>query len=145
MTSTATPSDEPHEHARAQIRLARYEDRERPAGLSDAAPAALAPRSGHAPQEVLIAFGPRWKNVGRVTLAGDIAEGVFDLAPGFAADLADHPLHPALLDMAATVGLHTLGRWRCGGRGLCADVGRPDPRAAPLADERGCAGPAGGG
>ena len=108
ITSTANPAEDPLEHARAQIRQTRYADRERPAGLSDAAPTTLAPRSGHAPQEVLIAFGPRWKNVGRVTLAGDVAEGVFALAPKFAGDLADHPLHPALLDMAATVGLHVL-------------------------------------
>jgi acyl transferase domain-containing protein/thioesterase domain-containing protein/acyl carrier protein len=106
--STANPTDAPSEHARAQIRLARYEDRERPDGLSNATPMTLAPRSGHAPQEALIAFGPRWKNVGQVTLADDIAEGAFDLAPEFASDLADHPLHPALLDMAATVGLHVL-------------------------------------
>ena len=123
--STANPAEAPLEHARAQIRLARYEDRERPAGLSDAAPVALAPRSGHAPQEVLIAFGPRWKNVGRVTLAEDIAEGVFDLAPAFASDLADHPLHPALLDMAATVGLHVL-----------ADAGAGDVVYVPMSVER---------
>lgn len=108
ITSSANPSEAPLEHARAQIRQARYEDRERPAGLEEATPTTLAPRSGHAPQEVLIAFGPRWKNVGRVTLAEDVAEGLFTLAPDFAGDLADHPLHPALLDMAATVGLHSL-------------------------------------
>ena len=108
MTSVANPAEVPLEHARAQIRLARFEDRDRPDGLNGAAPQTLALRSGHAPQEALIAFGPRWKNVGRVTVAGDLAEGAFDLAPQFAGDLADHPLHPALLDMAATVGLHVL-------------------------------------
>ena len=125
ITSTANPAEAPLEHARAQIRLARYADRERPMGLSDAVPTALAPRSGHAPQEVLIAFGPRWKNVGRVTLAGDVAEGVFDLAPDFASDLADHPLHPALLDMAATVGLHAL-----------ADGGAGDVVYVPMSVDR---------
>ena len=123
--STANAAEAPLEHARAQVRLARFEDRDRPAGLSDAAPVALAPRSGHAPQEVLIAFGPRWKNVGEVTLAGDIAEGVFNLAPAFASDLADHPLHPALLDMAATVGLHTL-----------ADGGAGDAVYVPMSVDR---------
>jgi acyl transferase domain-containing protein/thioesterase domain-containing protein/acyl carrier protein len=123
--STANPTEEPAEHARAQIRLARYADRERPDGLIGAAPRIPAPRSGHAPQEALIAFGPRWKNVGRVTLAGDIAEGTFNLAPDFAGDLADHPLHPALLDMAATVGLHTL-----------ADGGAGDAVYVPMSVDR---------
>ena len=123
--SMANPSEMPLEHARAQIRLARYEDRERPAGLSDAPPRMPAPRSGHAPQEVLIAFGPRWKNVGRVTVAGDVAEGVFTLAAKFAIDLADHPLHPALLDMAATVGLHSL-----------ADGGAGDAVYVPMSIDR---------
>jgi acyl transferase domain-containing protein/thioesterase domain-containing protein/acyl carrier protein len=106
--SRSSAAEPPLEHARAQIRLVRTEDRGRPAGLGDSTPQMPAPRSGHAPQEGLIAFGPRWKNVGRVTLARDVAEGVFKLAPAFAGDLADHPLHPALLDMAATVGLHAL-------------------------------------
>ncbi len=123
--STANPAEAPLEHARAQIKVARFEDRDRPAGLSDAAPRMPAPRSGHAPQEVLIAFGPRWKNVGRVTLAGDVAEGVFTLAPKFASDLADHPLHPALLDMAATVGLHVL-----------ADGGAGDAVYVPMSIDR---------
>ena len=125
MTSTANPAEAPLEHARAQIKVARFEDRDRPSGLSDAAPRMPAPRSGHAPQEVLIAFGPRWKNVGRVTLAGDVAEGVFALAPKFASDLADHPLHPALLDMAATVGLHAL-----------ADGGAGDAVYVPMSIDR---------
>ena len=123
--SSANPAEAPLEHARAQIRVTRYEDRERPAGLSDAAPVTLAPRSGHAPQEVLIAFGARWKNVGQVTLAGDVAEGMFTLAPLFASDLADHPLHPALLDMAATVGLHVL-----------ADGGAGDVVYVPMSVDR---------
>jgi amino acid adenylation domain-containing protein len=123
--SISGPTDEPLEHARAQIKIFRYEDRQLPQGVADAVALAPAPRSGHAPQEVLIAFGPRWKNVGAVQINDDIAEGVFSLAPDFAGDLADHPLHPALLDMAATVGLHCL-----------ADGGAGDAVYVPMSADR---------
>ncbi len=123
--SISGPADEPLEHARAQIKIFRYEDRQLPEGMADPVALAPAPRSGHAPQEVLIAFGPRWKNVGAVRINGDIAEGVFTLAPDFASDLADHPLHPALLDMAATVGLHCL-----------ADGGAGDAVYVPMSVDR---------
>ncbi|NJM81819.1 MAG: SDR family NAD(P)-dependent oxidoreductase [Tabrizicola sp.] len=96
------------EHARCQITLVKAADRTVPAALSTPVDLPRAVRSGRPPQDALISFGARWSNVGDVHAGADQAMGRFDLPPAFAADLAQHPLHPGLLDMAATVGLHML-------------------------------------
>ena len=59
-------------------------------------------------QEGLIAFGPRWQTLNSLSQTGESLTGRFALAPEFAGDLEQHPLHPALLDMAWTVGLYGL-------------------------------------
>src|SRR5690606_5695489 len=106
--SIAAPGQEPVEHARVQLKALGQPDARLPASLAARPALRPSPRSGHAPQETLIDFGPRWKNVGALATGDDAAEGHFALPAAFAGDLATHPLHPALLDMAATVGLNAL-------------------------------------
>ncbi|MFV0473266.1 MAG: SDR family NAD(P)-dependent oxidoreductase [Pikeienuella sp.] len=106
--SAASAGEAPVEHMRVQIAATRKADARPPATLAGSPALSPSPRSGRAPQAERISFGPRWRNVGAVSAGGDAVEGRFALPAEFRADLADHPLHPALLDMAATVGLNTL-------------------------------------
>ena len=45
-------------------------------------------------------FGPRWRNLSRVDYGSGEALAAIELPDTFTGDLADYPLHPALLDMA---------------------------------------------
>jgi acyl transferase domain-containing protein/thioesterase domain-containing protein len=47
-----------------------------------------------------LAFGPRWSNIRRVDFGHDEALLSLELPLAFAPDLAEFPLHPALMDMA---------------------------------------------
>ncbi len=47
-----------------------------------------------------VRFGPRWSCVRQVSATAGTAHAELRLPPAFADDLAGHPLHPALLDMA---------------------------------------------
>ena len=49
-------------------------------------------------------LGPRWQNVKQVYLGSGEVLGALELAPEFAGDLAQHKLHPSLLDRAAGLG-----------------------------------------
>ena len=49
----------------------------------------------------LVATGPRWRSLRRLVAAGGEGMATLELAPELAADLAELPLHPALLDLAA--------------------------------------------
>lgn len=57
-------------------------------------------------QKGVVDFGPRWTCITAIQLADGRARGRLELAAPFAGDLVQHSAHPALLDMAATVGLH---------------------------------------
>ncbi|MBD9374616.1 amino acid adenylation domain-containing protein [Rhizobium sp. ARZ01] len=108
--STAGPAQHPVEHMRAQVVAAECLDESLPKVLDVTLMKATTLESGHAPQKDVIAFGPRW-DCSEALRAGDgVAEGEFRLAKPFAADLGTHPLHPALLDMAMTVGLAAVAR-----------------------------------
>jgi acyl transferase domain-containing protein len=96
------------EHARLQIRSVSKADGSLPARLSEKAPVGRAAPGGEAAQAGIIAFGPRWQNTGKLHLAADEAAGDFALPDVFRSDLATHALHPALLDMAMTVGLNLI-------------------------------------
>ncbi|MGC4025590.1 MAG: amino acid adenylation domain-containing protein [Mesorhizobium sp.] len=61
--------------------------------------------SGKPVQGSLIDFGPRWKCVRNIRLAQDSVVGKFKLDKTYRCDLAVHSMHPALLDMAATIGM----------------------------------------
>lgn len=106
--SWASPGQPPIHHVQAQILATDAPDARVPDALAGPLPLTPSPLSGHATQEHLVSFGPRWKNVGQLSTGDGMAEGHFALPADFHADLADHPLHPALLDMAATVGLNGL-------------------------------------
>jgi acyl transferase domain-containing protein/thioesterase domain-containing protein len=88
------------EHARARV------------GIFTGRIAAAAPlppggwRPGELPQTRSVAFGPHWNSITRMRLddTGGIAE--IELPRRFAGDLAVYAAHPALLDVAATFGLH---------------------------------------
>lgn len=56
-------------------------------------------------QGEILDFGPRWANLRNVYLGQNELLAELRLADEFAADLKDHPAHPALLDMAAGCGL----------------------------------------
>jgi acyl transferase domain-containing protein/thioesterase domain-containing protein len=66
--------------------------------------------AGRIPQESAVAFGPRWRNLERVQLAGQAGTAELALPAEFAPDLQDYLCHPALTDMAATFGLQLLGQ-----------------------------------
>jgi acyl transferase domain-containing protein/thioesterase domain-containing protein/acyl carrier protein len=57
-----------------------------------------------------VAFGPRWQCLRRVRTGDGVAIGDLQLPAAFQADLADHPLHPALLDMAFGCGIRLLSQ-----------------------------------
>ncbi len=100
--SRAAPDDRWLEHAHAHVGTCH-------AQLPHAAP--LPPggwRTGALPQERAVAFGPRWNNMSRMRLAGAVAVAEMELPRRFAGDLAEYAAHPALLDVAATFGLHLL-------------------------------------
>ncbi|MBL0422888.1 SDR family NAD(P)-dependent oxidoreductase [Ramlibacter sp. AW1] len=65
---------------------------------------------GRAPQarSPVLAFGPRWGNLARMRLAQRSAVAELELPAGFEGDLQAWACHPALVDMAATFGLHLL-------------------------------------
>jgi amino acid adenylation domain-containing protein len=98
------------EHARARIVATTSVSGDLPASHARTADTALlpSPRGGKPHQADRVVFGPRWHNVGALQVGKGVAEGQFALPAEFAADLDGHAVHPALLDMAATVGLHLL-------------------------------------
>ncbi len=96
------------EHARARIFVTDRADDARPGTLCETEPMSLAGHDTRATQENLISFGPRWDNVGQIQKNAKVIEGHFSLPEAFLTDLKIHPLHPALLDMAATIGLGLL-------------------------------------
>ncbi|MES2634789.1 MAG: beta-ketoacyl synthase N-terminal-like domain-containing protein [Pseudomonadota bacterium] len=70
-------------------------------------PDAAAPwQPGAIPQEASVAFGPRWRNIARMQIGQQVATAELELPQQFASDLTDYAVHPALVDMAATFGLH---------------------------------------
>ncbi|MBL8861137.1 MAG: SDR family NAD(P)-dependent oxidoreductase [Planctomycetes bacterium] len=95
----------------AQARIARAEP-----GLEPAAPLEVpagadtddrdAQRT--AQQGRHLRLGPRWRNLRALRRQGGAARARLELEPGFHADLAQHPLHPALLDMATGFALPLL-------------------------------------
>ncbi|AEG94151.1 type I polyketide synthase [Ramlibacter tataouinensis] len=114
------------EHARATVGLFN--------GRLAAGPAAAGGswRPGRPPQTGSLVFGPRWENLARMRLDGRRAVAEMELPDRFAGDLAAYHCHPALLDMAATFGLHLLDEAE---RGRCLFVPMSVERirlAAPL-------------
>lgn len=63
-------------------------------------------RTGAIAQDHAVAFGPRWRNIARMRLAGRSAIAQLELPQKFVGDLGRFGAHPALTDMAATFGLH---------------------------------------
>lgn len=101
--SRAGMSAEPVEHMRARlVALDAPTARPDPLSVSDWPVSAA---SGQPLQNRLIGFGPRWNCVGEIRVAQNHVAAEFALAEAFHGDLAVHPMHPALLDMAATIGL----------------------------------------
>lgn len=101
---------DPVEHMRVQIVPKVRFDENLPKVLDVTLMKATTLESGRAPQGDVIAFGPRWACIEALRAGDGVAEGEFRLAEPFAGDLDTHPLHPALLDMAATVGLAAVAR-----------------------------------
>ena len=60
------------------------------------------------PQEKAVEFGARWHNLSRIQLGAGRAFAQLELAPAFQDDTRTFSAHPALIDMAATFGLHLL-------------------------------------
>ena len=115
IASTAADADgrAPVDHAQAEI----SHDRGLRAGNKDLAEIRrqcchkeIDPRVGEplTRQEEHLDFGPRWKNIHRVWVGKNQLLGEFLLAPAYETDLAIHPAHPALLDMATGAGLALL-------------------------------------
>ncbi|MDX2158549.1 MAG: SDR family NAD(P)-dependent oxidoreductase [Hyphomicrobiaceae bacterium] len=66
------------------------------------------PADGLVAQAGAVDFGPRWQSIRSVAIAGDRARATLQLGTEFAGDLETAPAHPALTDMAVTIGLHLL-------------------------------------
>ncbi|MEZ6036594.1 MAG: amino acid adenylation domain-containing protein [Planctomycetota bacterium] len=98
------------EHARVTLRAVDAVDRQPPTSLAaaDAPTLTPSPRSHQAPDVERLDFGPRWHNVGELRASARVAVGEYALPERFGADLQQFSVHPALLDMAATVGLESL-------------------------------------
>ncbi|WP_171133156.1 MULTISPECIES: type I polyketide synthase [unclassified Ruegeria] len=110
ISSMLSTSDPAEDHVQMQILTKRKADKALPHGF-DAIPA-MSPIADAdlVKQDDVIGFGPRWDTVGPARRAGNWCEGQFTLPEAYLADLSTHPLHPGLLDMAATVGLNGLQR-----------------------------------
>ncbi|MFN7023117.1 MAG: type I polyketide synthase [Pseudorhizobium sp.] len=63
-------------------------------------------------QEEHLRFGPRWKVLRSVALGSAEALAILSLSDEFAGDLAEHPLHPALFDIATGFALELSRRFR---------------------------------
>lgn len=98
----------PAEHVRLQVVATERAEPHVPATLDGIPAGTVAASGGLAPQQDAIAFGPRWNCVEALRTGDGVAEGDFRLAGPFASDLQVHALHPALMDMAMTVGLAAL-------------------------------------
>lgn len=70
--------------------------------------AAPKPAPANSDQARHVAFGPRWQCITGVATGEGTAVGDLALPEAFAGDLAAHPLHPALLDMAFGCGIRLL-------------------------------------
>lgn len=108
-SSAATERDK-IEHVRVKVVRCGEVDTHLPTSANAPGQLQVSPDSGRAPQKHLIAFGERWNSVGELRISDKEASGRFALPSSFENDLGTHALHPALLDMAATVGLATLPR-----------------------------------
>lgn len=51
-------------------------------------------------QSELVEFGPRWQNIREIRLSGQQGLALMQLPDAYAGDVAEHRLHPALLDVA---------------------------------------------
>ncbi|MBB3977043.1 amino acid adenylation domain-containing protein [Rhizobium azooxidifex] len=98
------------EHVRLQVVAAGPSGTHLSGSLDTSLHGATALQGGRAPQQDVIAFGPRWNCIEALRAGDGVAEGDFRLARPFEGDLRTHPLHPALMDMAMTVGLAALDR-----------------------------------
>jgi acyl transferase domain-containing protein/thioesterase domain-containing protein len=105
--SRAQPEAPWQEHARAGVSLFQ-------GTLPVAAPLpaiALRPGTwveGRLAQAGAVDFGPRWQSIARMQLSGQGGTAEIQLPERFAPDLSSHACHAAMLDMAATFGLHLL-------------------------------------
>ena len=91
------------------LHLAKAGNLKLPADLRREGPADQPLAGTHAAaQDGLIEFGPRWQTLESLAKSPDSIMGRFALAQEFTGDLGTHPLHPALMDMAWTVGLYGL-------------------------------------
>lgn len=104
IASTADDTGRPILHARATAR--REASAPSFAAIPTLADAARVPEAELIAQRDLVEFGPRWTCLREVSVAGDRAWARLALPPDAAGDLGADPLHPALADMAATIGLH---------------------------------------
>ncbi len=80
-----------------------------------------------------MAFGPRWHCVDTIALGGGEALLTLRLTPDFSGDLAEHLLHPALLDMA--IGAAERGLFGADGRFFVPQAYRELRQFAPLEAE----------
>jgi len=84
-------------------------------------------------QEEQLGFGPRWATLRRVAFGDGEAIATLALEPRFVEDLREHPLHPALLDIATGFALPLIEGW-APGRALYVPLAHAELRVyAPLA------------
>jgi acyl transferase domain-containing protein/thioesterase domain-containing protein len=99
LTIYSTSAEEPHVTGRVARAVTPPPARADVAALLGRCSARELVAGGFLPQPFMD-FGPRWANVDRVCFGAGEAVVALALPDALAADLADFPLHPALLDMA---------------------------------------------
>ncbi len=87
-----------HAHASASVFLG--------GAVGQPAPRVRDWQPGAIPQDKVVEFGERWRNIMRMQIEERTATAEFELPQAFASDLATYGAHPAMTDMAATFGLH---------------------------------------
>jgi len=80
------------------------------------------------PQEEHLCFGPRWRVLREVRLGDGEAVAHLRLPEEFAAELADHRLHPGLMDLATGFGMLLLPRYGEGEESLWLPAGTAELR-----------------
>ena len=97
------------EHAQAHIEISTGDEITlNPLLTPNSGALELSDRSFSPAQDSMIEFGPRWSNIGEIRMGENIVEGQFALNDTYISDIEAHPVHPALMDNAATVGLYLL-------------------------------------
>ncbi|TNE50893.1 MAG: SDR family NAD(P)-dependent oxidoreductase [Deltaproteobacteria bacterium] len=93
-------------HFRAQASVQKEPFRSPP--KQDDVEGSTLPKDQYIAQQDAVLFGPRWDNIVGLQVGTNWVRGQLSLPPQYRYDLGEYKIHPALLDMAASLGLHLI-------------------------------------